>query len=48
VKQVLKSGDEYDAVSKYTRSVIKWKRKALKKIKRALNKRIRKQPIEGL
>jgi hypothetical protein len=42
IKRVpLKSGDEYDAFSKY-RKFLNFKRGDLKKIKRAYNKRLRK------
>ena len=41
MKQKLKSGDEYDAVSKIARSYKFWKPNQLKKINRALNKRVR-------
>jgi len=50
MKQKIKSGDEYDAISRYARSITRWRKGQLKVIKRALNKRIRKegkQCIEG-
>lgn len=46
MKQVLKSGDEQDAVSRYARSVHTWAKGALRKIKRRLNKRLRKEGKE--
>jgi len=39
-KEKLKSGDEYDVVTKW-RQVYSWKPGVLKRIKRQLNKRIR-------
>jgi len=41
MKQKFKSGDEVDAIC--GRHFHRWKRRAIKKIKRALNKRIRKE-----
>jgi hypothetical protein len=41
MKQKLKSGDEYDAIS--ARKWTNWKSGQVKKVKRALNKRIRKE-----
>ena len=41
MKQKLKSGDEYDAIA--ARKWYNWKAGQVKKIKRALNKRIRKE-----
>jgi len=41
MKQKLKSGDEVDAI--YSRKWYHWRSGVIKKIKRALNKRIRKE-----
>ena len=41
IKQVLKSGDEVDAI--LGREWYRWRSGTIKKIKRALNKRIRKE-----
>ena len=41
MKQVLKSGDEVDAI--LGREWYRWRSGTIKKIKRALNKRIRKE-----
>jgi hypothetical protein len=41
-KQILKSGDEYDAVSLWRR-VLRWKAGQRKAIKRRLNRRFRRQ-----
>ena len=41
MKQKLKSGDEVDAI--YGRKWYRWRSGVIKKIKRALNKRIRKE-----
>jgi len=41
MKQKLKSGDEVDVI--YGRKWYRWRSGVLKKIKRALNKRIRKE-----
>jgi len=52
-KQILKSGDEYDAVTSW-RHVLNWKAGERKRIKRRLNKRFRRearaasQPQSGL
>jgi len=47
LKQKLKSGDEYDCVSKNYRSMISNVRAGVwKKIKRKMNKRFRKNPID--
>ena len=43
MKQKLISGDEYDAISKNARKYHTWQRGQIKKIKRALNKRFRKE-----
>lgn len=40
-KEELKSGHEQDAVSRYWRSCYNWGPGALKRVKRALNKRVR-------
>jgi hypothetical protein len=39
MKQILKGGDEFDAV--YSRDIYHWKSGQLKKIKRRMNKRAR-------
>lgn len=48
MKQKIKSGDEYDAISRYARSITKWRKGQLRVIKRALNKRIRKVAKKGV
>jgi hypothetical protein len=42
MKQVLKSGDEFDVVTKW-RKMLHWQRGEIRKIKRNLNKRFRKE-----
>lgn len=39
----LRSGDEFDAISRYWRGCLHWKRGEIKRIKRRINKRCRKQ-----
>lgn len=43
MKQKLKDGDEYDAISRYWRNRVFWQRGELKKIKRRVNKRFRQE-----
>jgi hypothetical protein len=45
-KQILKSGDEYDAVTPWRR-VLRWKAGQRKAIKRRLNKRFRRDALAG-
>lgn len=42
-KQQLKTGDEADAASRYARSIVPFQRGELKKIKRGINKRMRRE-----
>ena len=48
MKQKLKSGDEFDAISKNARKYYLWKPGQIKKIKRALNKRHRQEAKKGI
>lgn len=43
MKQKLRSGDEYDLVSKRWRRMVFWQRGETKKVKRRLHKRLRRE-----
>ena len=47
MKQQLKSGDEYDVISKRSRKLLCMSRKIIRKVKRAVNKRFRKEGKQG-